>query len=260
MTNQPSTTRTLSNRLKSGKPLRIALIGAMDQEIELLKSAMEDLQSFNQAGYDFHKGRLHGAEVILLKSGIGKVNAAIGTTILLHEFNPDCVINTGSAGGFDPLLKVGDVVISDRVLHHDADLTIFGYKPGQLPGMPPAFIPDADLSAIAEKCINEFVGVTTVHGLIATGDSFMDEPERVKATRRTFPEIKAVEMEAAAIAQTCHRFDIPFIVIRALSDIAGKESNISFKEFLETAATNSANMVSAIIRGIVADHTTTQSA
>lgn len=252
MTQQHTTPKTLTHRITSEKPLRIALIGAMDQEIELIKGAMENVHSFNQAGYEFYQGQLHGAEVILLKSGIGKVNAAIGTTILLHEFNPDCVINTGSAGGFDPSLAVGDVVISDRVIHHDADLTIFGYQPGQLPGMPPAFIPDPDLSAIAEKCINEFVGINTVHGLIATGDSFMDAPERVAATRNTFPEIQAVEMEAAAIAQTCHRFDIPFIVIRALSDIAGKESNISFKEFLETAATNSANMVCAIVRGIVA--------
>lgn len=244
--------KTLTHRMTSDKPLRIALIGAMDQEIELIKSAMGEVTRFNQAGYDFFQGRLQGADVILLKSGIGKVNAAVGTTILLHEFNPDCVINTGSAGGFDPSLSVGDVVISDRVIHHDADLTIFGYQPGQLPGMPPAFIPDADLSAIAERCISQFEGVNTVHGLIATGDSFMDAPERVAATRKTFPEIKAVEMEAAAIAQVCHRFDIPFIVIRALSDIAGKESNVSFKEFLETAATNSANMVCAIVREIVA--------
>ncbi|TVQ71637.1 MAG: 5'-methylthioadenosine/S-adenosylhomocysteine nucleosidase [Oceanospirillales bacterium] len=251
MNDQTETAKTLTHRLTADKPLRVALIGAMDQEIELIKSAMNDVQLFNQAGYEFFQGQLQGADVVLLKSGIGKVNAAIGTTILLHEFTPDCVINTGSAGGFDPSLSVGDVVISDRVLHHDADLTIFGYQPGQLPGMPPAFIPDADLSTIAEKCISQFDGVNTVHGLIATGDSFMNAPERVAATRKTFPDIKAVEMEAAAIAQVCHRFDIPFIVIRALSDIAGKESNLSFKEFLETAATNSANMVCAIVREIV---------
>ncbi len=258
MTQPTAISKTLTHRMTSEKPLRIALIGAMDQEIELIKSAMTDVTLFNQAGYEFFQGQLQGADVVLLKSGIGKVNAAIGTTILLHQFEPDCVINTGSAGGFDPTLAVGDVVISDRVIHHDADLTIFGYQPGQLPGMPPAFIPDADLSDIAERCISQFEGIHTVHGLIATGDSFMNAPEKVAATRATFPEIKAVEMEAAAIAQVCHRFDIPFIIIRSLSDIAGKESNISFKEFLETAATNSANMVCAIVREIVVHQVTLQ--
>ncbi len=258
MNDQTNKDKTLSNRLNADKPIRIAVIGAMDQEIELIKSAMANVELFQQAGYEFYHGQIQGADVVLLKSGIGKVNAAIGTTILLHEYTPDCVINTGSAGGFDPSLSVGDVVISDRVLHHDADLTIFGYQPGQLPGMPPAFIPDEALSAIAEKCISEFTGLQTVHGLIATGDSFMNSPERVSQTRETFPDIKAVEMEAAAIAQVCHRFDIPFIVIRALSDIAGKESNISFKEFLETAATNSANMVCAIVREVVAKHSALQ--
>lgn len=251
MTSQPTLTSPLQTRLGDPAPLRIALIGAMDQEIELLKQALEPCELFSVAGYDFYHGQLQGVDVTLLKSGIGKVNAAIGTAILLHEFKPDCVINTGSAGGFDPELTVGDVVISDRVLHHDADLTIFGYQPGQLPGMPPAFIPDTLLSAIAEDCISQLDGVQAVHGLIATGDSFMNQAEKVEATRQNFPDIKAVEMEAAAIAQTCHRFEVPFIVIRALSDIAGKESNISFKEFLDTAATHSAQMVCAIVARIV---------
>ncbi|RAU19366.1 5'-methylthioadenosine/S-adenosylhomocysteine nucleosidase [Nitrincola tibetensis] len=254
MTNQPTDFSPLLQRFSNNAPLRIALIGAMDQEIELLKNTLADCQSFSVAGYEFHQGHMHGVDVILLKSGIGKVNAAIGTAVLLHDFKPDCVINTGSAGGFDPSLTVGDVVISKEVLHHDADLTIFGYRPGQLPGMPPAFIPDPLLSDIAEFCINQIEGVATVHGLIATGDSFMNKPEKVEATRTLFPDIKAVEMEAAAIAQTCHRFEVPFIVIRALSDIAGKESNVSFKEFLETAATNSAKMVDAIVAEVVARH------
>ncbi|KAA0875443.1 5'-methylthioadenosine/S-adenosylhomocysteine nucleosidase [Nitrincola tapanii] len=251
MSNPTTYISPLVERLASPQPLRIALIGAMDQEIELLRTSLAQLNSFTQAGYDFHEGELHGAQVMLLKSGIGKVNAAIGTALLLSQFQPDCVINTGSAGGTDPSLQVGDLVISDEVLHHDADLTIFGYQPGQLPGMPATFSSDPLLSQVAEECIAQFSGMQMVHGLIATGDSFMNQPERVAHICQLFPDLKAVEMEAAAIAQTCFRFQTPCIVIRALSDVAGRESNISFKEFLETAATHSAQMVSAIVKDLV---------
>lgn len=241
-----TTPSALADLLKSSSPLRVAIIGAMDQEVEQLKEALTGREHQVIAGFDFYTGQLHGTDVVLLKSGIGKVNAAIGTALLLYQFQPTCVINTGSAGGFDAELEVGDVVISKEVRHHDVDLTIFGYEHGQLPGMPPAFAPDSLLVDFAEQCIGSMKGMKTVNGLIATGDTFMDKADRVAATRELFPTMKACEMEAAAIAQACHRFDTPFIIIRALSDIAGKESNISFKEFLETAASHSAEMVMAI--------------
>lgn len=234
------------------RPPRIALIGAMDQEIELLKSTLENLETRTIGGFSFFTGELDGVEVVLLKSGIGKVNAAIGTTLLLQQFSPDCVINTGSAGGFDAALEVGDVVISDEVRHHDVDVTVFGYEPGQVPGLPAAFTADPLLARMAEECIAQMPHVNTVRGLIATGDTFMSCPQRVAQTRLLFPSMKAVEMEAAAIAQTCHQLGVPFIVIRALSDIAGKESNISFDQFLEKAARHSAEMVIAIVRRIAA--------
>ena len=255
---QMTDNQSLSTRLKNlDRRPRIALIGAMDQEIDLLKSSLENCQASNIAGYAFYHGMLHGAEVGLLKSGIGKVNAAIGTTLLLSSFNPDCVINTGSAGGLDPDLAVGDVVISSEVRHHDVDVTSFGYEMGQMPGFPPAFLPDPLLVDVATDSIRNVDGVQTVHGLIATGDSFMSCEERVAEIRRHFPELKAVEMEAAAIAQTCYQFGVPFIIIRALSDIAGKESNLSFKSFLEIAATHSAKMVSDMVETLVNKASTT---
>lgn len=249
MTTKPSFAEALENLTR---PPRIALIGAMDQEIELLKNTLLDADTCMVAGYPFYTGMLDGVEVVLLKSGIGKVNAAIGTTLLLQQFNPDCVINTGSAGGFDAALDVGDVVISDEVRHHDVDVTVFGYEPGQVPGLPAAFTADPLLARMAEECIAQMPHVNTVRGLIATGDSFMNCPQRVASTRVLFPSMKAVEMEAAAIAQTCHQFGTPFIVIRALSDIAGKESNLSFEQFLEKAAQHSAEMVIAIVKRIAA--------
>lgn len=249
-----TTKSSFAEQLKSiDRPARVALIGAMDQEVELLKSSLAELQTQTLHGFDFYTGHLHGLEVALLKSGIGKVNAAIGTTLLLQTFSPDCVINTGSAGGFDSALNVGDVVISDEVRHHDVDVTIFGYEPGQVPGLPAAFTADPLLARMAEECIAQLPHTHTVRGLIATGDSFMNCPERVARTRTLFPSMQAVEMEAAAIAQTCHQFNTPFIVIRALSDIAGKESNLSFEQFLETAAKHSAQMVMAIV-GRIAEY------
>ncbi|WP_020681496.1 5'-methylthioadenosine/S-adenosylhomocysteine nucleosidase [Marinobacterium rhizophilum] len=242
----------LADIIKQKDKLRIGIIGAMDQEVELLKSALQQVEEHQYAGYSFYIGLMHGQSVVLLKSGIGKVNAAVGTALLLQIFKPDCVINTGSAGGFDEKLEVGDIVISTEVRHHDVDVTVFGYEPGQVPGLPAAFEPDLLLAQLAEQCIGQMQGMKTVRGLIATGDSFMNCSDRVAKTRALFPTMKAVEMEAAAIAQTCHSFDVPFIVIRALSDIAGKESNLSFDQFLETAATHSAEMVMAIVKSLAA--------
>ncbi|WP_407637261.1 5'-methylthioadenosine/S-adenosylhomocysteine nucleosidase [Marinobacterium jannaschii] len=240
---------SLAEKIKQNNgAVRIGIIGAMDEEVELLKDSIEGRRDHEIAGYQLFEGTMHGHEVVLLKSGIGKVNAAIGTTLMLQEFKPDCVINTGSAGGFDPELEVGDVVISTEVRHHDVDVTIFNYEPGQVPGLPAAFTPDQHLADVAERCIGGMSGMKTTRGLIATGDSFMNDPERVAKTRATFPTMKAVEMEAAAIAQTCHQFGTPFIIIRALSDIAGKESNISFDQFLIKAAKHSAEMVMAMVK------------
>ncbi|WP_299203382.1 5'-methylthioadenosine/S-adenosylhomocysteine nucleosidase [uncultured Amphritea sp.] len=247
MTNNTSFAERLSAQ---SDQLKIGIIGAMDEEVELLKQSMEERQEHTIAGYSLYTGTMHGVQVVLLKSGIGKVNAAIGTTLMLQEFQPTCVINTGSAGGFATELEVGDVVISTEVRHHDVDVTVFGYEHGQVPGLPAAFIPDNFLGDVAQRCVSRMEGIKTVKGLIATGDSFMNCPERVAKTREHFPTMKAVEMEAAAIAQTCYQFDVPFIVIRALSDIAGKESNLSFDQFLVVAAKHSAEMVMAIVQTI----------
>ncbi len=227
--------------------IRIGIIGAMDEEVELLKSSLEDREDHEIAGYHLHTGKIHGKEIVLLKSGIGKVNAAVGTTMLLQMFQPDCIINTGSAGGYDPELNVGDIVISSEVRHHDVDLTVFGYEYGQVARHPVAYYPDETLADVAERCISRMEGMHTARGLICTGDQFMNDPVRVERKRKLFPEMKAVEMEAAAIAQTCYLFGTPFIIIRALSDIAGKESGVSFDQFLVTAAKHSAEMIIAMI-------------
>lgn len=228
----------------------IGLIGAMDEEVAVIKEWMTDVQATEVAGCEFFQGQLDGKDVVLLKSGIGKVNAAVSTTLLMANFKPTAVINIGSAGGFDPELEVGDVIISDAVVHHDVDVTAFGYAIGQLPSMPETFAADKSLIALAQKAVASVGQVKAKVGLIGTGDVFMCQAERVAAVRASFPDLKAVEMEAAAVAQVCHKFAVPFVVVRSLSDVADKESPASFEEYLTVAAQNSSLMIRAMLKEI----------
>ncbi|WLR44022.1 5'-methylthioadenosine/S-adenosylhomocysteine nucleosidase [Bacillus carboniphilus] len=230
--------------------MKIAIIGAMEEEVTILRDKIENKQKEEVAGVEITVGQLEGVEVILARSGIGKVNAALSTTLLLDRYQPDYVINTGSAGGFHPNLNVGDVVISTEVRHHDVDVTAFGYDYGQVPNLPPQFTANEKLVSMAELQAKKQEGIQVVKGLIVTGDSFMSDAERVEFVRSKFDDLYAAEMEAAAIAQVCHQFSVPFVIIRSLSDIAGKESNVSFKQFIDQAALNSANMVVAIVKEI----------
>ncbi|ARC91366.1 5'-methylthioadenosine nucleosidase [Vibrio coralliilyticus] len=223
--------------------MKIGIIGAMEQEVSILKQAIENCQEVSKAGCTFFSGQLNGVDVVLLQSGIGKVAAAVGTTVLLDEYQPDVVINTGSAGGFDSTLNLGDVVISTEVRHHDADVTAFGYEIGQMAGQPAAFTADAKLMDVAEKALSQMEDKHAVRGLICTGDTFVCTAERQAFIRQHFPSVIAVEMEASAIAQACHQFKVPFVVVRAISDVADKESPMSFEEFLPLAAKSSSEMV-----------------
>ncbi|WP_419959078.1 5'-methylthioadenosine/S-adenosylhomocysteine nucleosidase [Psychrobacillus sp. BM2] len=230
--------------------MKIAIIGAMEEEVELLRNEIENPTTKTIANSEFTNGTYKNHEVVLLKSGIGKVNAAMTTSILLSEYKPDYVINTGSAGGYDPNLEVGAIVISDEVRHHDVDVTAFGYEIGQVPQLPAAFKADEHLMKLAEDAVYEIGEHPAATGLIATGDIFMHDPAKVEQVRNQFPQMKACEMEAAAVAQVCHQFEVPFVVIRALSDIAGKESSISFDEFLPIAAKHSTQVVLHVIENL----------
>lgn len=226
----------------------IAIIGAMPQEVVRLVEQLEDATEIEVAKARFHSGKLHGADVVVLQSGIGKVNVTVSTTILIERFAPRCIINTGSAGGFGHHMQIGDVVISNEVRHHDVDVTAFGYEMGQVPGMPAAYLPNRDLVVIARDSVNALGGLNVHEGLICTGDSFMSDPVRVNHVRELFPTMLAAEMEAAAIAQTCHLYGCPFVIIRALSDIAGQDAELSFDEFIIQAGEHSARMVTEIVK------------
>lgn len=226
--------------------MKAGIIGAMEQEVTLLRDKIENRQTLTLAGCEIYTGTLNGVEVALLKSGIGKTAAALGTTLLLELCKPDLVINTGSAGGLAASLKVGDIVVSDEVRYHDADVTAFGYEPGQMAGCPAAFVADEKLIAAAEQVINQ-LDLNAVRGLVVSGDAFINGAEPLARIRTTFPQAIAVEMEATAIGHVCHQFKVPFVVVRAISDVADKESHLSFDEFLVVAAKQSSLMVENLL-------------
>ncbi|SHF67009.1 5'-methylthioadenosine/S-adenosylhomocysteine nucleosidase [Ornithinibacillus halophilus] len=229
--------------------MTIGIIGAMDEEIAILKEHITDKEEIEIANCLFIKGNLKSKEVVLLKSGIGKVNAAMATTILHERFKPTKIINTGSAGGFAQELNVGDVVVSTEVVHHDVDVTAFDYAYGQVPGMPATYKADEKLRKQAMSAFEQ-VDIQGAEGMIATGDSFMDDADRVAFVKEKFQGMIAGEMEAAAVAQVSYQYGVPFVVIRALSDIAGKESSVSFDEFLDKAAKNASNIILHIIENV----------
>lgn len=229
--------------------MKVGVIGAMEQEVAILRSQIENCQTISRAGCEIYTGKINGVDVALLKSGIGKVAAAIGTTLLLEHCQPDVVINTGSAGGLDPRLNVGDIVVSTEVRYHDADVTAFGYEYGQLPGCPAGFKADDKLIAAAETCIAE-LNLNAVRGLIVSGDAFINGSVGLAKIRHNFPQAVAVEMEATAIAHVCHNFSVPFVVVRAISDVADQQSHISFDEFLTVAAKQSTVMVERLVQNL----------
>lgn len=232
--------------------MKVGIIGAMEEEVTRLRDKIENRHTLSLAGCEIYTGTLNGVAVALLKSGIGKVSAAMGATLLLEHCKPDVIINTGSAGGLSPDLKVGDIVVSDEVRYHDANVTAFGYEIGQMAGCPASFVADSALIDAAESCITE-LGLHAVRGLIVSGDAFINGAEMLAKIRHNFPKAIAVEMEATAIGHVCHNFGIPFVVVRAISDVADQQSHLSFDEFLTLAAQQSTLMVEKLVQNLAHD-------
>ncbi|MBR9726627.1 5'-methylthioadenosine/adenosylhomocysteine nucleosidase [Shewanella intestini] len=228
--------------------MTIAIIGAMEPEVVHLMQAIVSPVHTTIAGIEFVSGQIAGKDVVVTRSGIGKVAASIATTLVIEKFAATSVINTGSAGGFVKDLAIGDIVISSQVRHHDVDVTAFGYEIGQMASQPAAFIPDTALVNAAKKAVAELGEVKAIEGLICTGDSFICDPERTKVMLANFPTMAACEMEAAAIAQVCHQFGTPFVVIRSLSDNANDDSAVDFDTYIVKAGHHSALMVIALLQ------------
>lgn len=226
----------------------IGIIGAMEEEVEAIKKYMTIEEERTIIDSCFYIGKIENQTVVLSQSGIGKVNAAISTTLLLVHYNISYVINVGSAGGLHTNQEVGDIVISTGTMHHDVDVTPFGYEIGQVPKYATTFLPDAKLLKTA-ICVINTLELNAHQGVIVSGDQFIAKEQQVTFIKNTFPNALCAEMEAAAIGQTCHKFNTPFIILRSLSDVFNKgESAIQFDEYLKKASENSSLICQKFIK------------
>ena len=227
--------------------MKIGIIGAMAEEVIVLKEAMKNMESWHEAGNEFFHGTIADKEVIVVQSGIGKVMSAMTATLLIHRYQVDVLLNTGSAGGIGEGLAVGDIVLSTKLAYNDVDVTAFGYAKGQMAGMPLYYEADNQVVTHLETAaISE--GLQVKRGLITTSDSFIASQEKIATIKADFPEVLATEMEGAAIAQVATQYQVPFAVVRAISDVADEEANMSFDEFIIEAGKKSALVVIKFIQ------------
>ena len=220
---------------------KIGIIGAMDSEIEHLVSCLENKTETEACGYSFYSGGLCGRQVIILKCGVGKVNAARGTQLLIDKFAPGMILNTGIAGAASPDLRVGDAVIANGLVQHDFDVTAFGCAPGYLCTgadrvRPTVLLPDKNLSDMLTKAAGQILKSESVkEGVIATGDVFIADLQKRSYLRAQFNAV-AADMESAAIAHTAFCAAVPFAILRVISDNAdGQAAEISDRAEVDTA-------------------------
>jgi adenosylhomocysteine nucleosidase len=225
----------------------IGIIGAMPEEIEKVLLLMEESSAVEHATRTFYQGTINNHYVVVVLAGIGKVNAAITTTLLLEQFDVDAVINIGVAGG-QRGVKHLDVVVSKSVLYHDVDVTYFGtYQMGQLPGEEPEFEADETLLKAAIDVLDS-LEISYKVGRIASGDKFVYDVDMVYDINQVYDDIYAIEMEAAAIGHTCHLYQVPFIIFRSISDVLGEKSQQEdFQSFLTKASEQVTTLLVALL-------------
>ncbi|MHA8138658.1 5'-methylthioadenosine/adenosylhomocysteine nucleosidase [Lactobacillaceae bacterium Scapto_B20] len=222
--------------------MKYGILCAMDEEIKSLHDSLENETTKTIKGIDFFAGTINGESVVLVKSGIGKVEAGITSVLLVTEFDVDIIINTGSAAGIGKGLSVGDVVVSTETAYHDADATAAGYVYGQVPDQPARFKADqhfVDQLVAASKA----VGLQAKTGLIVSGDQFIASQTQIDRILKHFPDALSSEMEGAAVGQVANQFHIPYVVIRAMSDVGDENADMSFNEFVIEAGKQSAKMM-----------------
>ena len=206
--------------------MKIGVLTAMTSEYEQLVKLLEGAVECEKGGVDYMTGRLGGNEIVLRQCGIGKVNAAVGTAELIRSFSPDAVVSTGVAGGIDVSLGVMDVVVSSSIVYHDVWCGM-GCEYGQVQGMPAVFPAAEDLWKSAVSLNDSPDNTTRIHaGLICTGDQFITNRNELDKIKSNFPSGLAVDMESAAIAQTCHIYGVPFVSFRIISDTPGVDKHI----------------------------------
>lgn len=228
--------------------MKIGIIGAMDIEVQLLRDSLQNRKDTTIHHFTFHEGKIGQHEVVVLLSGIGKVSAAVATTLMIDHYKPDLLINTGTAGGLKDT-KVYDIILATEVRHHDVDVTAFGYEIGQQAKMPPAYLADENWLKIAQKHCEKYTNQLRT-GVVVSGDSFISDESRRQWIEEKFLTALAVEMEASAIAQTAYIMGVPFLMLRAISDNAGEGDTVSYDTFVEQAGKLSAEMNINLIKNI----------
>ena len=229
----------------------IGIIGAMEEEVEALKKDIQVIKKVQRASMEFLYGVINQKEVVVVKSGIGKVNAGICTQILVDEFNVNYIINTGIAGSLKNEINIGDIVVSTDLIQHDVDARGFGYKLGEIPRMNTVeFKADEELINLAVE-MNKKVNpdINTFSGRVLSGDQFISDGE-VKERLINIFDGYCCEMEGAAIAQAAMLNNIPFVVLRAISDKADNSATVDYPEFEKQAIIHSAKLTKAIIEAI----------
>lgn len=232
---------------------RIGIIGAMENEVRTLIKMMDIEKTVDKVSLKFYIGKLEQKEIVLVQCGIGKVNAALCAQILISEFNVDAVVNTGVAGAIHSSLDVNDIVISTEAIQYDVDATAFGYKKGQIPQMDNSvFKADERLiKAAYESSLEQAKGQNfkIVKGRVATGDIFISSQELKNELQNDF-KAYCGEMEGGAIAHACTLNNIPFVIIRAMSDKADGSADVTYDEFVDKAAENSKDIVLKMLKAL----------
>lgn len=220
----------------------IGIIGAMALEIDGLKKEMENTSANTISGVEFSVGVIGGTEVVIAQAGVGKVNAAVTAQTMILKYNPSVIINIGVAGGIEPSLKIGDIVVADKVCEHDMDTTAVGDEPGFITGIDTVYMHcDSEISNIISQCAKD-MGLHTVRGTIATGDIFVAENSVRNRISQLFNGV-AAEMEGGSIGHVCVMNNVPFAILRAMSDCANDDSKVDFPVFAAKAAENSIKII-----------------
>ena len=231
--------------------MKIGIIGAMDVEVSTLKDKVQNRKCTTYSRMEFCEGFFGKTNVVIVKSGVGKVNAGLCVQILADRFGVTHIINTGVAGSLNNDINIGDIVVSVDATYHDVDATIFGYAPGEIPqlGVKCFHADDSLRKDAVTACRKADPDINVFEGIVASGDQFISDSTKKSWIRKTFVA-DCCEMEGAAIAQASFVNQIPFVIIRAISDKADESVTVSYDEFEGKAAVHCADLVSSMIENM----------
>ena len=229
----------------------IGLVGAMEEEISLLRERMDDVKSTIYAGITFYSGHLNGKLVVLCKSGVGKVNAACAALFMALHYNATSLVFSGVAGGVSPTVNIGDIVIAEDTLYHDMDATAMGWKLSEIPdGSASLFMCNPELSGIFFRHGKSLFGENVVHrGRIISGDQFIADKQKVAFFHQKFQAV-AVDMESAAFAHAASKLHIPFCIIRSISDRSDDSASVDYPTFANESAQRSSKLIADAVATI----------